>query len=340
MKSQSVLGSASATRLRGASAGKIDSSRKTQQTGAVNRVRPVSTLSRQALSRLKERPRLIAELADSHRTYNSMMLAAEQLKLIARSLVSLRSLVQKGSLSAQELNEVDIEKHRIMKAVGLQLFDKYVLDSSFAPAFDGIAEIEFSVPGLDMVRERLTNELVTLYINNKMIPLAFDRVESNENLFKQFAIRFAYSHMRLRVDKEQVLQISMSDEMWREWNQNVFIAGQGGRYPEGAPITVRVQSQHPTVELITMLDIMAKDALEAIDLVIARVNEMHQFASLALKSQGQNSDKLIGFCNTASAETGIKIKSLFEKNGKAALNTIYRHYVGPNRENVISLIKK
>ncbi len=340
MKSQSVLGSIGATRLRGAASEKIDSTRKTQQTGAVNRVRSVSMLSRQALSRLKERPRLIAELADSHRTLNSMMLAAEQLKLIARSLVTLKSLVEKGSLSPKQLNDVDIEKRRIMNAVGVQLFGKYILDSSFSPAFDGGTEIEFAVPGLDMVRERLTNELITLYINNRMIPLAFDRVESDEELFKRFAITFAYSHMRIRLDEQQALQIAMPDEMWRKWDLQVFISGQGGRYPEGAPITVRVQSLHPTVEMITMLDITAKDALEAIDKVMVRVNEMHRFALVSLKSQKQNSDKLIGFCHSASAETGVKIKRLFEQNGKAALNAIHRHYVGPNRENVISLIKK
>ncbi|WP_410965465.1 hypothetical protein, partial [Salmonella sp. ZJHZ19_0056] len=67
-------------------------------------------LSQHALSRLKERPRLIAELADTHRSVNGLMLAVEQLKKIARSAVEIKRLVSMGAESAADLNSVDIHK--------------------------------------------------------------------------------------------------------------------------------------------------------------------------------------------------------------------------------------
>ncbi len=342
MRSQSISNSTTTSPLRGQNTSRVAAGRlsKTEQTSSVSKVGATHTLSHQALSRLKERPRLIAELADSHRTVNGLMMSVELLKTIARSMVEIKRLVASGAESAADLNDIDIHKRSIMTAVNSELFGRKIIDSSFAPVTSGIAEIEFYVPGLDLTRERLTNELVTLYVNNQMIPLAFDRVESDQGLFEQFSAMFAFGHMRLRRDEQNGLVIAMPDSMWRKWDLNIFISGQGGRYPEGNPITVAAQTRFATVEMITMLDIRAADAMVAIDRVIERVNEMHAFALEVLKSQSHVADKLIGFCHTANEEIGTTIKSLFESNGMSALKAIQKHYVGPNRENVVSLIKK
>ncbi|WP_207621602.1 hypothetical protein [Vibrio ziniensis] len=342
MRSQSLFNSTSTSPLRGQTTGNVGADRlsKAEKAKSVNRVTSAHMLSQHALSRLKERPRLIAELADTHRTVNGLMLSVELLKQIARSVVEIKRLVSLGAETAADLNSIDVYKRDIMNAVNSQLFGRHILDSSFAPSTTGIAEIEFQVPGLDLVRERLTNELVTLYINNKMIPLAFDRVESNEGLFDQFATMFSFGQMRLRRDDQYGLMIAMPDYMWRKWDLQIYVSGQGGRYPEGNPITVAAQSRYATVEMVTMLDIRAKDAIEAIDRVISRVNDMHSYALEILKSQDNLADKLISYCHTATAETGLNIKALFESNGVSALKAIQKHYVGPNRENVVSLIKK
>jgi len=342
VRSQSISNSNSTSPLRGQNTSRVATGRlsKSEQTSSVSRINATHTLSNQALSRLKERPRLIAELADSHRTVNGLMLSVDLLKTIARSMVEIKRLVASGGESATDLNDIDIHKRSIMNAVNSQLFGRYVIDSSFAPITSGVAEIDFYVPGLDLARERLTNELVTLYINNQMIPLAFDRVESDQGLFEQFSAMFAFGHMRLRRDEQSGLVIAMPDSMWRKWDLKIFVSGQGGRYPEGNPITVAAQTRYATVEMITMLDIRAADAMAAIDAVIERVNEMHAYALEVLHSQRDVADKLIGFCHTATEEIGTTIKSLFESNGISALKAIQKHYVGPNRENVVSLIKK
>ncbi len=342
MRSQTISNSTSTSPLRGQNTAGVAASRlsKTERTSSVDKVASTHMLSQHALSRLKERPRLIAEVADSHRAVNGLMFSVELLKKIARSMVEIKRLVLSGAETAEDLNNIDIHKRAIMTAVNSQLFGRHIIDSSFAPVTSEIAEIEFLVPGLDLTRERLTNELVTLYINNKMIPLAFDRVESDQGLFEQFSAMFAFGHMRLRRNDDNSLVVAMPDYMWRKWDLQIFISGQGGRYPEGNPITVAAQSCHATVEMITMLDIRASDAMAAIDRVIERVNDMHSLALDILKSQNYVADKLISYCHTASEDIGSTIKSLFESNGTAALRAIQKHYVGPNRENVVSLIKK
>ncbi len=330
------------SRVGGSAASGVNNARveRSAASKAVQKLGDVSHLSRQALSQLKERPKLIAELSDSHRTVNSLMLAIEQLKLVARAALEIKQRVASARFSPSDLNQIDVHKRTIMNAVNAQLFGYAVLDSSFCPVGNTLAEVEFQVPGLDLVRERLTNELVTLYINNRMIPLAFDRVESNQGLFEQFAVTFSYAQMRLRVDDQQALVIAMRDDAWRKWDLNVHVSGQGGRYPQGSPITVNAQSLHPTVEMITMLDVRASDAIAAIDRVIARVNDMHHAALAALDTQGRRSQQLMDFCHRAPSEIGETIKSLFVRDGRVALGAIVRHYVGPNRDNVISLIKK
>ncbi len=340
MKSNSIHSAGS--RVGGAATRGVNSARvaRSEASKAVQKLGDVSHLSRHALSQLKERPKLIAELSDSHRTVNSLMLAIEQLKLVARAAVEIKHIVASARFNPSDLNQIDVHKRTIMNAINVTLFGYSVLDSSFCPLGNSAAEIEFQVPGLDLQRERLTNELVTLYVNNRMIPLAFDRVESNQGLFEQFAVTFSYAQMRLRIDDKQALVIAMRDDAWRKWDLKVHISGQGGRYPQGAPMTVNAQSLYPTVEMITMLDVRAADAIAAIDRVIARVNDMHHAAVAALETQGRRSQQLIDFCHRAPSEIGDTIKSLFARDGRVALGAIQRHYVGPNRDNVISLIKK
>lgn len=340
MKSGSI--DRSAGRLRGAHAAHVASARteQTQKTASVQSVQLTQQLSRQALNRLKERPRLIAELADSHRAVSSLMLAAELLKRIAKASISIRNLVRAGDYTPERFNQIDVHKRDIASAVNTQLFGRYILDSSFAPCTETGADIEFQVPGLDLVRERLTNEIVTLYINNKMIPLAFDRVASDHALFQQFALTFGFARMRLRLDDHNKLVVAMPDAQWRLWDLQTYISGQGGRYPQDVPITVAVQSEQATVERITMVDVHAADALSAIESVVERVNAMYQHCKAVLDAQRFRSEKMLEFCHSAAEDLGQTIKTLFAQDQRAAMNSIHRHYVGPNRENVVSLIKK
>lgn len=340
MKSGSI--DRSANRISGGHAAGVSRTRteKAQKSASVRPVLATQQLSRQALNRLKERPRLIAELADSHRAVSSLMIAADLLKRIAKAAMKIRNIVRQEQYSPEIFNQIDIYKREIIAAVNTKVFDRYVLDASFSPCTEISSDIEFSIPGLDLVRERLTNELVTLYINNKMVPLAFDRVASDRTLFDQFALTFAFARMRLRIDDDNKLIIAMPDAQWRSWDLQVYISGQGGRYPQDVPITVSVEPMYPTVERITMVDVTKPDALNAIESVVQRVNEMHQHCMAALDTQCFRAEKMLEFCHSAPEGLGEKIKSLFDNDRRSAMKSIHRHYVGPNRENVVSLIKK
>lgn len=327
-------------RLQGSSVNQAAKAQKTQKLQAVNSADVSAVISNHQLLQLKERPKLIAELSDSHRAVSQLMIATQKLKQIARDLVGIKQILMKNDFSPLLMNKVDQYKKSIAAAINYQIFDQYVLDSSFCPTVDGAAGIKFKIPGLDLVRERLTNELVTIYLNNRMVPFAFDRTESDRALYQQFALMLAYGEMGLELDNDKSLLISMPDKYWRQWDLNVHISGQGGRYPEGSHITVKVEPLNATVEMATMLDLTASDAMDTLDKVIMRVNEMHRVCVTSLNGQNYKADRLIEFCHDVPEGIGQTIKHHFEEAPVRALKSIQRHYVGPNRENVVSLIKK
>lgn len=327
-------------RLQGSSVNQAQKTQKTQKLQAVKSADVSAVISNQQLLQLQERPKLIAELSDSHRAVSQLMIATQKLKQIARDLVGIKQILAKEDFSPLLMNRVDQHKKSISASISYKIFDQYVLDSSFCPTVDASTGIKFKIPGLDLVRERLTNELVTLYLNSRMVPFAFDRTESDRALYQQFALMLAYGEMGLEVDSEKNLLISMPDKYWRQWDLNVHISGQGGRYPEGSHITVKVEPLYATVEMATMLDLTAADAMETLDKVIKRVNEMHRVCMTTLSGQNYKAECLIDFCHDVPEGIGQTIKSHFEAAPAMALKSIQRHYVGPNRENVISLIKK
>ncbi|MFV0575317.1 MAG: hypothetical protein ACK5NC_07915, partial [Vibrio sp.] len=211
-------------------------SAKVQQTSPLSSVtgtQALKTVSQQYLNELQERPKLIAALSDSHKDVSRLMLANVLLRKVVRSMLSIKKIIQSNTFTPELMNQIDIDKKAIMDAVNTQLFGDYVLDSSFAPIAEMDQGIEFTIAGLDLTRERLTNELVTLYINNNMVPLGFDRIERDQVLFEQFSLMFAYSNMRLRLGEQKKFIISLPDTSWRRWDMNVHISGQGGRYSEG-----------------------------------------------------------------------------------------------------------
>ncbi len=341
MRSTSI-NSRQTANIGGAQTQGVRQTKRAQKVDKTAAAKVSSIMSRQELNQLKERPKLIAELSDSHRAVSHLMIAIEKLKIIARDLVEIKTIAAQQNDSPALMNQVDRHKKSILNAVNYQAFGQYVLDSSFFPAQEAESGIKFKIPGLNLTRERLTNELVTVYVNNRMVPFAFDRTATDKELFQQFGLMLAYSEMGLEQskDKEKTLLISMPDKYWRKWDLSIHISGQGGRYPEGSPISIKAEPLVPTVELVTMLDLKATDALSTLDLVIGRVNDMHKVCIHLLRQQNDKADHLIDFCHSVPENVGTQIKQQFESFPIRALQSIQRHYVGPTRENVVSLIKK
>lgn len=291
------------------------------------------------LKRFIERPKLISELSDMHKAHCSATIASELLRRILSSLVSIKKIIQKGEFSPELLNQIDIEKKTLMEAIETKAFGRYVLDSSFQPITGLENRIDFTVSGLDLVRERLTNELVTLYINGRMLPLAFDRTVSDRELVRQFQQQAGYSNITLSMRSDKTLVLGVTDTQWRVWDGSIYVSGQAGRYAAGQPMTFQVKSVNPTVEEVTRLDLRENTSVTALDPVIQHVNETYRNLHTTLANQDSGVEELLGLCQACDADTMEAVKTLMsERPGKAAM-TIYRNYNGPSRENVINLLE-
>ncbi|MCY9825875.1 hypothetical protein [Vibrio chagasii] len=181
--------------------------------------KPNNALIRQQIVQmnLQERPKLIAEVADSHKMYSRLMMAGEVLRTVASELIKLRQLAELNQYSPEQANHIDVIKKKLVFWSQKRLFGDYVVDSSFAPIQGDNPFIEFTIPGLDLQRERFRDEVVSLYINNRLIPLAFERSEDREVLLEQFKMMFAYAHLQLRINAQQEFVIGIRDQQWRLW---------------------------------------------------------------------------------------------------------------------------
>ncbi len=317
---------------------RIGKSNAVTQTGKVDGVsKHVSNPA--YLHRFTERPKLITELSDMHKAHCSATISMELLRRIVSSLVSIKKILQQGEFSPELLNQIDIEKKLIMEAVETRVFGQYVLDSSFNPVTGLENWIEFTVAGLDLKRERLTNELVTLYINGRMLPLAFDRTVSDRELIRQFEQQAGYSNMTLRVAEKKALVLGVRDSQWRVWDGTVFVSGQAGRFAAGQPMSFQVKAIEPTVEDVTRLDLRETTSVTALDPVLTHVNRIYRDLHTTIGGHNEGIEQLFELCHDCDDALMEKTKTLMEqKPGRAAM-AIYRNYSGPSRENVINLLE-
>lgn len=334
----SRVGTAATGGATGTQQSRIEKSRAPRSASKVTAAATRSINDNYYLQKLHERPRLISELSDSHKSFCSASIAQELLKKVVLSLIKIRKILAKGEFSPTLLNQIDIEKKAVLEAVETKVFGDFILDSSFQPVTNVGNWIEFSVPGLDFVRERLTDELLTVYINRNMLPLAFDRTINDKQLLQQFQQQAGYSHMTMRMAQDKSIVIGIRDRQWRLWDGMVFVSGQGGRYAAGQPMSFQVKAAVPTVEDVTRLDLRENTSPDALDPVIEHVNRIHLNLSQTIQGQSESAEQLFKLCQSFDTEKmESTLNLLTQVPGRAAL-TIYRNYNGPSRENVINLL--
>ena len=300
-----------------------------------------SLLKQQMLTmNLQERPKLIAEVSDSHKMYSRLLMAGEVLRTVASELLKLRQIAELPQYTPQQANQIDAIKKKLIFWSKKRLFDQHVVDVSFAPIQNDHPIIEFTIPGLDLNRERFRDEVVSLYINNRLVALAFERTEERDVLVEQFKLMFAYAHLQLRINSQQQFVVGMQDQHWRQWDGQVYVSGQGGRYAEGPPVAVNVEPLFPLLDHITRLPVNEEGAIEQISRLIERVNLMYRALSKVLKNKKEKANQLIAFCTHPELQQFGSFKEHLKTNPELSLTSIQRGFTGPTRDNVIKLLKK
>lgn len=327
--------------LRKSEVSSVTASRIRKPEKLQHRPSPHTVLNPQMLQlNLHERPKLIAEVSESHKGYSQLILAGEVLRTCASELLKLRRLAELPQYTPSQANQIDVIKKTVMFWSKKQLFGRYVLDSTFAPVQTDSVLVEFTIPGLDMNRERYRDEVVSLYINNRLVALAFERTEDREVLLEQFKMMFAFAQLQLRLNEQQELVIGIPDAQWRQWDGQVYVSGQGGRYAEGAPIAVNVLPIQPVLEHITQLAVNEKGAVVQIERVLERVNKMYLALSKVLKLKKEKANQLIAFCSHPELREVGSFKEQVSASPKTSLQSIHNSFQGPSRDNVIKLLRK
>ncbi|MGR5258527.1 hypothetical protein ACPV5Q_01035 [Vibrio astriarenae] len=225
----------------------------------------------------------MTQLSDSNRKYNRLFVSARLLKQLATIAMKLQGLAERSHYTPEQANQIDLLKHEFIQAMETQLLGGYLLDSSFTPIQMESSRIEFTVPGLDMLREPLTNEVVSLFINQKLVPLGFERLETEQQQLSHFRMVFAHAGLQLRLGTKKEFVIGMLDSSWRKWDGQVYVSGQGSRFAQGAPVSVPAQTIHPVREYISALRLDQSGAKDKVKQVLERVNKMYYSLSKLIR---------------------------------------------------------
>ncbi|RCS70744.1 hypothetical protein [Vibrio casei] len=326
----------------------VGSTHLTSKTSTVSKASPTAAISsvhqtRKAkfkyLSRLQERPRLISEVSDTHKSLSMIQIAQSLIKEVLRSVISIEQVIQSGKRDIATLNRVDMAKEHVQKCVNTKCFGAYVLDSSFRPIQREWQHIEFTVQSLDLKREPFSDELVTLHLLNRMVPLMFNRLDARATKLQKFSVMFSLAKLTLRLGDNDELIIGMPDNEWRKWDLNAHVSGNGYRYPQEKPLTFQVSPLVPTIEYITMLDLNGGGALERVNAVIKHLQMVFKEMTMVSTAILDKSNQLTPLCATATQEQVTSIKHDLISNAMKSARVIQRAYIGPSKDNVISLLK-
>ncbi|ANO35301.1 hypothetical protein A6E01_18990 (plasmid) [Vibrio breoganii] len=236
-----------------------------------------------------QRPRLLGEMTDTHAVFSSLTVASSLIKNAARGLGSIERCLSHETMTPELANKMDMEKIAINECVNTKVFGRYVLDSTFHPSTGLIDYVRFTIPGLSLSRHELDSEVVTLYLANRLFTLRFERTERTEDKKSRFVYLFGLDNFELTFKENGDFVIGVPDEVWRTWDGQVAILGEGKRYAQGQPIQVGVLTESVTVE-----DVLGLSLADESRVAVVRRTEEHLANRFALVGDmiAQNSEKV------------------------------------------------
>lgn len=309
-------------------------------------VRPTSKVGRgnqarfKFLARIQERPRLISEIAETNRQYSVTQLAHSLLKDVIKETLSIQRYVLGGKRDLSTLNEIDKSKHRIKSLMKTKSHGHYVLASDFEPKLSEIHYIGFKVDGLDTTRLPLVDEVVTLFVANKLLPLVFSRIDSTQERLIRFNKMLALSMMRVELNSDGQLEFFMLDEDWRQWDLQAHLSGQGSRFPGDVAMQIPVKTSVPTMEMLLGLDLKQDDADLKITRVVGHIKSVYSRGVDDLKMLSHKSEELLSLCETGSTEVSKTVQAAMLNDKRSSSVTLKRHYIDIARDNVNTLLEK
>lgn len=319
---------------------RVNASNKTTKVRRVFRSDHTNSAQFKFLDRLQERPRLIAEISTTNSQFSVAQVAQSLLKAVNNEAVLIQSYVETGNFDLHTLNEVDKSKHRIKALMNTKLEGQYVLDSSFVPMLSDTHYIGFTIDGLDNKRLPLNDEVVTLFVANKMLPLVFSRLDSSTERLKKLNRMLYLSKMNIQLLASGQFEFFMLDTDWRTWDLNAQISGQGSRFPSDSVLEIPVKSTYPTFDALLGLDLKQPNVKETLTNILERIKSVYIDINQDIQQLDLKAGQLIPLCAISSPQMSENIRIEMQSKSKNVLRDLNKHYIGITPENISALLEQ
>lgn len=303
---------------------------KTQLAASNNRLK--------LLSRIHERPKLISEICTTNSSCSAIQLGQSVLKDILVCLLAIKAVLEANTNDLSELNHLDRLKRDVKRLVNTKHNNEFVLDSNFRPIQSPVQFIDFTIEGLNLNRLRLHDEVVSVYLANKLLPLVFSRLDSDEEHLKRFKRMVGLSGMKINsVDGQLVF--SANDLDWRKWDQIAKVSGQGARFPNDVAIEIQAKSSIPSVEEIYRLDTKLPKQEQIVNKAIDHIKSIYADSQTDLETLKFKGEELTQLCAQKSADESEKVKEAFQSGSRKISLDVKRHFIDITRSNIEQLLE-
>ncbi|MEZ9708825.1 hypothetical protein AB4254_09140 [Vibrio breoganii] len=249
---------------------------------------------------MRERPRLIGELAERHRDMSILLVGRNLLSNVTKELLSMREILKnEGVLSPQDGHALDCSRKQIIRLLNTKLFGSYVLDSSFQLVSPYGNYITFSVPGFNLTRSAYEDEYLIMVLCLKAINVSFDSTVSDGHMIAH--LREVFGSLGISVslagDEDKTILLSMRDELWRLWDKTLLITGQGARYADNGHVPYFAIPNVLTVDSIINFSVQERDkSLLLVERLITYLQSIYTQSNDIFDLDSEASDKLIDLC--------------------------------------------
>lgn len=195
------------------------------------------------------------QLAKGQQQVTSVQIAQQALQQVGRELVSMKKVLGQALKSNQPVSEATVrqvssQQQNIRQTLENATSDgARVLDSQLRVQLEHGAERTFTIPGLNLSRQRQQNEQIRLdFPQTGTVVINFTSQSSDKQLVDQIDRSLIPMGVRAAATEEGELIFRTKDADFNQMKQQVMVTGQGHRYPAGQPNVVKLQPEPEGVE--------------------------------------------------------------------------------------------
>lgn len=212
----------------------------------------------------------------------------KELHLMKRSLTQAYSPGRSGS--AELGHSLLAHKEKIMTILSSSTFEgQRVLSATLDIQLQGDTSRSFTIPGLNLSRQREQDELVRLdFPNVGSTVVAFNRAASDKQLMNQIDRSVLAIGMRANIGEQADIKFVTSEAKYEQAEKSVLVTGQGHRYPSGQPNMLNLKGEP---EGLDELDVSVSNR-DSVRKLLTSVNKQLKAVQQGLEKTVQDQQKI------------------------------------------------